>query len=211
MKSQYIVVVVMFAVMVCMIPPQVQAKETIKVSQLPESIVKAVEKLFPEATINKAKKVDDHGEYDIYGSFPDSRTFKIKFNDWELEKIEENLTEKTVPEVIMDRIKKASPGCSLDKAVKKTKGGKAAYEIEVKTAEGKKDRYFFNLAMVMVASIENMTLEELPAAVKKAIEKALPGSTIKDAMKKTRYEKVFYELDITGANRSHILWTVPCM
>lgn len=209
MKSQYIVVVVMFAAMVSMILPQAQAKETIKVSDIPKLIAEATKKLFPNATITKAKKVDDHGEYDIYGSLPDSRTFRIDFNDWKLEKIEEDLTEETVPKAIMDRVKKASPDCSFRKAKKKTKKDSGTYEIEVKTPEGNKDKYFFNLAMVMVDSIEKMSLKDLPTGVKKAIEKSLPGSTIKNATKRIKYEKVFYDLEIINAKRTHILWTVP--
>lgn len=210
MKSQYIFVVVMFAVIFCMILPQGQAKVTIKVSDIPKPIAEAVEKLLPGATITRAKKVDDHGEYDIYGSLPGSRTFKIDFNDWKLEKIVESFPEKIVPKAIMASVRKASPGCKFANASKNTnKDGKGTYEIEVKTSAGNKDRYFFNPAMVMVASVENMTADGVPASVKKTIAKAFPGSTIKDATKKTAREKVFYELDITGANRSHILWTVP--
>lgn len=202
----------MFAAMVSMILPQAQAKETIKVSDIPKLIAEATKKLFPNATITKAKKVDDHGEYDIYGSLPDSRTFRIDFNDWKLEKIEENFTEKTIPRAIMDKVSKASPRFRFKSATRNTnKDGKATYKINIKTAGGNNDTYFFNPAMVMVASVENMTAKEVPAAVKKAIAKALPGSTIRDATKKTVYQKVFYELDITGANRSHILWTVPGM
>ncbi len=53
--------------------------------------------------------------------------------------------------------------------------------------------------------------QSVPASVKETIAKVLPGSTIRDATKKTALKKVFYELDITGANRSHILWTVGAM
>lgn len=211
MKSQYIVVV-MFLIMFSVILPLAEAKVTIKVSDIPKPIAEAVEKLLPGATITKAKKVDDHGEYDIYGRLPDSTTFKIDFNDWKLERIEEKLSEKTVPKSIMNTVRKTSPGCGLIGARKKTdKDGKATYEIEVKTANGNNDKYFFNLAMVMVASIENMTSEGVPVSVKKTVAKAFPGSSIIDATKKTYGQKVFYELDITGANHSHILWTVGGM
>ena len=51
-------------------------------------------------------------------------------------------------------------------------------------------------------------LSTIPAT-RKAIEKVLPGSTIKGAKRKTYYEKVFYELDIVTADTTRILWLFP--
>ena len=190
--------------------PQAHAKKKIEVSDIPKRIVKIAKDIFPHATLTRAKIVDDHGEYDVYGKLPDGTTFKIDFNDWEIEKTEEKLTEETVPQAIMDKLKDASPNFSFSKASKRsTDGKKFTYIIEVKTSGGNKNTYSFNQKMIMSHSVEKMTLAELPSTVNKAIEKAFPGSTIVHATRKTDYEKVFYELDITSANDTHILWTFP--
>ncbi len=216
MKKLCIVVLVIFAAIVFIILPQAEAKKKIRVSELPKSIVEAVEKLFPGAVIYKAKKVDDNGEYDVYTTLPDSRKCRIDFNDWKVEKIKEEFTKKSLHEAIMEKSKKASPTCifrkanrEIKKAKKKNSIDKGTYEVEIKTDKGDKNKYFFNLAMEMVDSIEKMSLKDLPTAVKKSIKKSLPGSTIKKATKRSRHEKVFYELEIINANRSRIKWTVP--
>ena len=83
MKIQNFVSAIFMAAMLSTMLPLAQAKEKINVSELPDRIVKITMKIFPDATISRAKIVDDHGEYDVYGEFPDSRKFKIDFNDWE--------------------------------------------------------------------------------------------------------------------------------
>ena len=200
----------MIAIMVVMIGNAWgQGKKKIKVSEIPDRIMKLIHDIYPDATIDRAKIVDDRGEYDVYGSLPDSRTWKIDFNDWEVERIEEKLPEKTIPQAIRDSLKEISPGGSIDKATKRIEGKKTRYNFDVKLSNGDKNNYSFDDKMVMSYSRVRITLEELPASTREAIKRDLPGSTIRSAKRKTDYKKVFYELDIVTTDTTRILWKVP--
>ena len=199
----------MIAIMVVMVGDAWAQKKKIRVSEIPERIMKLIHDIYPDATIDRAKIVDDRGEYDVYGTQPDSRTWKIDFNDWEVERIEEKLSEKTIPQAIKDALKQISPGGSINKATKRIEGKKTRYNIEIKLSNGDKSNYAFDDKMVMAYSKVRITLEELPASTREVIKRYLPGSTIKSANRKTDYKKVFYELDIVTADTTRILWKIP--
>ena len=65
MRSPYKPIALLVAVTVSMIAPQAQGKEPIKIEDLPKRIVKLVDEYLPGATLTRAKKVDDKGEYDV--------------------------------------------------------------------------------------------------------------------------------------------------
>ena len=199
----------MIAIMVVMVGDAWAQKKKIKVSEIPERIMKLIHDIYPDATIDRAKIVNNKGEYDVYGSLPDSRTWKIDFNDWELERIEEKLPEKTIPQTIKDALKQLSPEGSINKATKRIEKKKTRYNIEIKLSNGDTSYYAFDDKMVMADSKVRITLEEVPASTREAIKRDLPGSTIKSAKRNTDYEKVFYDLEIVTADTTRILWKVP--
>ena len=86
-KRPATIAVMMVALMTVMVGDAWAQKKTIKISDIPERVMKVINDIYPDATIDKAKIVNDRGEYDVYGTQPDSRTWKIDINKWKLKRI----------------------------------------------------------------------------------------------------------------------------
>jgi hypothetical protein len=96
----------------------------------------------------------------------------------------EELNPADIPKTVVDTLRKRFPTAEIRKATKEKEGSDVVYDIEFQEkkrkceADIKEDGAFVNFEMEVVAS-------DLPAVVKKTVEKKYPQATIKEIMEIT--------------------------
>jgi len=108
-----------------------------KKSDLPQAVLKAFEKSYPqaEATEYGKKIVNGQTRYEIETKVGEVEKDFVYLPDGTLLQIEEDMPVKSLPEVIVKSVKKAYPEGEIDEADKITRGDKIEYEIVVEVDE----------------------------------------------------------------------------
>src|SRR5262245_32868159 len=99
---------------------------------------------------------------------------------WGQDKVEPD----KIPKAVMDALKAKFPKAVIDKCTKEKEGNDVVYDIEFKQ-EGRKFEADIKEDGTIVNYEKEIAAKDLPAAVKAAVEKKYPKSTIKEVMEVT--------------------------
>ncbi|MGE5498825.1 MAG: PepSY-like domain-containing protein [Syntrophothermus sp.] len=115
-----------------------QAKKKDATKNVPQAVLDAFKKAYPNAVIKGSGKETEGGKtlYEIESVDGKSKRDLLYLPDGKVAEIEELITEKDLPAAVKESIKKETPKGKITKAEKITKDGNENYELIVK--EGKK-------------------------------------------------------------------------
>jgi hypothetical protein len=86
-----------------------------------------------------------------------------------------------IPKPVMDSLKSKFPKAEITKWTKETEGGAVVYDLEF-TSEGRKCEMDIKEDGTIVNIEREIAAKDLPEAVRKAVEKKYPKSTLKEIM-----------------------------
>lgn len=109
---------------------------------------------------------------------------------------EEKVTLDQVPAAVRKTLERECPGATIRDIAKEIEGGKTLYDFEV-TREGRAFEFDIAADGEVLSREEQVELSQLPAAVRKTIERASKGGTIGTIMKANEAGKTSYEAEIT--------------
>jgi len=115
---------------------------------------------------------------------------------------EKKISKKELPAPVLEAFQKAYPKANIKGLNEEMKDGKTYFEIESK--EGKMERDLLYLADGSVVEIEeSVTVADLPAAVKGAVEAKYPKAKMAKAEKVTKGADISYSVKVkTGKGKA---------
>ncbi len=114
---------------------------------------------------------------------------------------EKKVAMKDLPAPVQKAVAEKSKGAALRRLTKEVANGKTEYEAELMVNDHGKD-ISFDPAGNVTAVEEEVKLESLPIAARKAIQSAAEGGTLRKVESVTEGEKSFYEASIRKGGKS---------
>ncbi len=119
---------------------------------------------------------------------------------------EQAIKSKDVPNAVVSAVGKAYPNAKIRGWEKEMKGGKAFYEASVMDGAVKRD-VLFTADGTQVEAEETIAVNQLPSAVRGAIQTKYPRATIRGAEKLTKGQDTLYEVALTNASTKEVVLT----
>src|SRR4051812_4637435 len=122
---------------------------------------------------------------------------------------EESVPLDKIPKAVTDSLLSKFPKAKIDKCTREKQGGDVVYDIEFKQESGRKGESDIKENGVYVNYEKEVDAKDLPKAVRAAIEKKYPKSTLKEVMEETevngKEEKLFaYEANLLTAEKKEV-------
>lgn len=114
---------------------------------------------------------------------------------------ETQATLQSLPPAVQQAVKAQSQGATLRGLAKEVKGGVTLYEAEL-TVNGRTRDIMFDEQGKIVSVEDQKTLEEIPAAARAAIQKAVGAGKLVLVEQVTKGETTFYEGHVTDGNKT---------
>jgi hypothetical protein len=114
-----------------------------------------------------------------------------------------------IPKVVMDALLAKFPNAKIDKCTKAKEGNDIIYDMEFKQQNGRKGEADIKENGTYINYEKQIEAKDLPKAVREAIEKKYPKSTLKEIMEETEVkgkdEKISaYEVVLVTADKKDV-------
>jgi len=132
----------------------------LKKSDVPEAVLKAFATVQPNAVITEYTRevVDGQTRYEIETRIGKIEKDYVYLPDGTLLQIEEDMSVKSLPEVVIQSITNAYPNCEFEEADKITKGSTLEYEVMIEVEDGSQESEY---ALLVSANGKILTTTEL--------------------------------------------------
>lgn len=138
MKLKNIFVFVLFAAFILLSGNSIFAQEKkIDKKELPEAVLAAFQKSYPNAEIKGASVEKEHGKtyYEIESIEGSQHRDILYTKKGKVVEVEEALASANIPDFVKNTVMKKYPECEINKAEKMTEGTKIKYELVIKQGE----------------------------------------------------------------------------
>jgi uncharacterized membrane protein YkoI len=187
-------------------PKEKKTEVKVPVAQVPEAVKKAAQNAAPGITISRATKETEGKRtvYELEGKVGDKECELEITAEGKLLEMEIEVALAQVPDAVKKAAQKAVPGIVPTEAEKQTRGRRVRYEVEGKVGKKEYELVITAEGKVRQTGVE-VPLAEVPDAVKKAAQKAVPGIVLTEAEKQTRGKRVSYELEGKAGKKEYEL------
>lgn len=170
------------------------APKTLSIHQLPPAVQKTVQDELSDSKLVQIEKDDEDGEvtYTITRKVKDEDRYFTVTADGTLAAVEVALNE--TPPAVQNTIKGQVRDGTLDSIEKTFEGNDINYEVDMTTKAGA-DRSFTVALDGKLAGVQ-VTLEEIPAPVRKTIEGHLGGGKLVDIFRLTEGNEISYDAEV---------------
>jgi len=119
-------------------------EKELKRSDIPEAVIKAFEAANPNIPVTEFNRetMDGQTVYEIETRVGKFEKDFIYSENGTLLQIEEDISSKSLPEVIVNSIRSSYPNCEFEKADRITKGSEFVYEVMIEIEEGSSETMY---------------------------------------------------------------------